>query len=365
MLPDPLQFTLDEPHHGSFRRMLTRHDARSAFDYDFDVDNSTLTTFLTCPRSFEFGTIYGRDTSYRDALNYGSAIHHALEHFYRHDALVEDVTASRRPSSVLDVLHEAFLDKPTDSDSWRTYEHAAESMRRYVRWHEQMPPWTLVEHDGSRAVELAFRLPLFVYEVGVADHPHIAPWPPTLVADAATGGVADLNASLGVTAVRRIHVNYTGKIDMIVEQDGALAVVDHKTTSIEGSTFWSQFNLSPQMIGYCWAASQLLDRPVRSAIIDALIGRKPTKTGIPHEYARQRYHYSAEQVDEWRADVECHVRTLLDNFMRGVFPRNTNSCYGKFPCQFRDVCPLPRNVQPTALRSGAFVPRTWSPLTTN
>jgi len=361
MLPDPAQFTLDEPHHGAFRRMLSRRTG-SAFDYDFDIDNSTLTTYLTCPRSFEFNAIYGRDTAYRDALNYGSAIHHALEHFYRHDAPLEDDNVGG--VGVLDVLHRAFLAKPTDSDSWRTFEHAAESIRRYIRWHEQMPPWSLVEHDGSRAVELAFRIPLFVYEVGFADHPHIAPWPPALVADAATGGVADLNTALGVTAVRRIHVNFTGKIDMIVEQDGALAVVDHKTTSIEGSTFWSQFTLSPQMLGYCWAASQLLDRPVRSAIIDALIGRKPTKTGIPHEYARQRYHYSAEQIDEWHADVESHIRTLLVNFMRGVFPRNTNSCYGKFPCQFRDVCPLPRNVQASALRSGAFVPRTWSPLET-
>ena len=362
MLPDPAQFLLDEPHHGAFRRMLSRRTG-SAFDYDLDIDNSSLSTFLSCPRSYEFNVIYGRDTAYRDALNYGSAIHHALEHFYRHDAPLESDDVDD-PSTVLGVLRRAFLAKPTDSDSWRTFEHAAESMRRYIRWHEQMPAWTLVEHNDQRAVELAFRIPLFVYEVGRVDHPQIAPWPPFLVADATPGAVSELNNALGVTAVRRIHVNYTGKIDMIVEQDGSLAIVDHKTTSVEGPSFWSQFTLSAQMLGYCWAATKLLQRPVRSAIIDALIGRKPTRTGVPYEYARQRFHYSNEHVDEWRADVESHIRTLLDNFMTGTFPRNTNSCYGKFSCQFRDVCPLPRNVQASALRSGAFVPRTWSPLET-
>ena len=368
MLDNPSQFLLDEPHHGHFRRLLRRTDV--PFEFDLDIDNSTLASYRSCPRSFEFSALYGRDTAYRDALNYGSAIHAALETFYRDDADLD---------TMLDVLRSAFHAKPTDSDSWRTFDHAAESLRRYLVWHAQMLPWTVLSDvvSGQRFVELPFRRHLFTYNTALRGHragmsdaacPTVLDWPLQLVAsniDTELSLVDALAAQSMKLAVTKIHVYYTGKIDMLVEQDGAVCVVDHKTTSIEGSTFWSQFTLSAQMRGYCWAASQLLDADVQNAVIDALIGRKPTKTGVAHEFSRMTFRYSREQLDAWRRDAECQIRTLLDQFVRGYFPTNTDSCYGKFPCQFREVCPLPASIQATALRSGAFVPRTWSPLTTH
>ncbi len=362
MLHNPSQFLLDESYHGEFRRLLRRTD--KPFEFDLDIDNTTLATFRSCPRAFEFYACYGRDTAHRDALNYGSAIHSALETFYRDDADYD---------VLCDVLRTSFHEKPTDSDSWRTFDHAAEAIRRYLVWHEQMLPWTVLQSaDGRRHVELPFRRYMFTYNVAHKVHSNVFPvvldWPIQLVAsnvDAEVSLVDSVAAQTMKLAVTKIHVHYTGKIDMLVEQDGAVAVVDHKTTSIEGSTFWSQFTLSAQMRGYCWAASQLLGTDVQRCVIDALVGRKPTKTGTPHEFSRMTFRYSNEQIDAWRYDAEQQCRTLLDQFVKGYFPTNTDSCYGKFPCQFREVCPLPLNTQATALRSGAFVPRTWSPLAHN
>ncbi len=356
MLNNPSQFLYDEQHHGTFRRMLRRVDGKPGH-YDLEIDNSALSTFLTCPRSYEYNVIYGRDTANRDALNYGSAIHHALEMFFRH---------ALDASDTIEHLQSAFHENPTASDSWRTLEHGAEAIRRYIAWHSQMPPWTILHDDaGNPRVENSFRYFLFSWS---PPKPLVLDWPIQLVAsnvDADTSLVDAVAATTMRTPVSQIDVYYTGKIDMLVELDGAVFVVDHKTTSIEGSTFWSQFNLSPQMRGYCRAASRMLSRPVQSAMIDAIIGRKPTKTGIPHEYSRQRFHYSDEQISAWHRATIAHIHVLLNMFVDGYFPENGNACYGKFPCQFRDVCTLPLNTQPSALRSGAFAPRTWSPLTTN
>lgn len=355
MLNNPEQFLLDEDAHGSFRRML-RRSTTQAGRYDLEIDNSALSNFLSCPRSYEYNVIYGRDTANRDALNYGSAIHHALEMFYKYDLDVEATIAA---------LQDAFHAKPTDSDSWRTFEHGAEAIRRYIAWHTQMPPWQLLsDRSGVRCVENSFRHFLFSW---VPERPLVLDWPIQLVADNVkeeTSLVDAVAARTMRTPVSQIDVYFTGKIDMLVEQDGTTFVVDHKTTSIEGSTFWAQFNLSRQMRGYCWAAAQMRGHAVNAAMIDAIIGRKPTKTGIAHEYSRQRYHYSNEQLADWHRSTVAHIHSLLEMFARGYFPENTDSCYGKFRCQFSDVCTLPRATQPSALRSGAFAPRTWNPLTT-
>lgn len=354
MLPQPSQFLHDETQQGPFRRFMRRVDGAPGH-FTVELDNSSLAMFRSCPRSYEYYAMYGRDSASRDALNYGSAMHQALEAYFRDDL---------DEPALLDVLQKAFHENPTDSDSWRTYEHAAESIRRYLAYHAQMLPWTIEFHGGQRCVELPFRYHLFDY----VPEKFVLDWPVQLVADNVaeeTSVVDAVAARTMATYVKHIAVFYTGKIDLIVQQNGHTVVVDHKTTSIEGATFWSQFVLSSQLLGYCWAATQMLQRPVSVAMIDALIGRKPTQrgSGVPHEYARRTFHYSDEQIAEWHNNTIVTVTRLLDNFVASFFPQNTDACYGKFPCAYREVCPLPRHMRASALRSGAFTARTWSPLT--
>lgn len=320
------------------RRLLTRLDEGH---YELCLDNTTLEKALTCPRSFEFYAVMGRDVGERDALNYGSALHRALElHF--HGEPLDAMIAS---------LVESFQKTPCSPDSWRNLDHAIESVRRYHALRAQLPPWRPLNIDGASAIELPFKLKLFdIQNVGLLTYPA-----PLVIAD---------EANDVPHVIETLSVYWTGKIDLITEVNGEVWAVDHKTTSIGGDTFWRAWQQSAQMHGYTWATSMLLGgRPVAGAIIDAIIGRKPTRTGVPYEFEQQHFAYTNEKVSEWLRDTEAHIRRLVSYLTNGYFPKATTWCANKYGlCPWFDVCSMSLPVQPQVLMSGMYTERTWNPL---
>ena len=65
-------------------------------------------------------------------------------------------------------------------------------------------------------------------------------------------------------------VNLHGIIDVIVEYQGDLYVVDHKTTGRIDSTWRHSFRLDAQMSAYVWAASETLGTRVRGIFINGI-----------------------------------------------------------------------------------------------
>lgn len=311
--------------------------------FSLNLDNSTMEK-LVCPRSFEFYSVFGRDTASRDPLTYGSAIHLALEHYF----------ATGDSEQMIPIMAKYFADNPTSDGSWRNLDHAVESMRRYVAIRQQLPAWTpITMPDGKKAVEVGFRLPLR------SDRVCLSSYPAELIC-------ADCPPDLGYVS-GMVDIFYTGKLDLIIHADepGEFDIVDHKTTSIGGPTFWQAFRLSPQMRGYAWATWQILGRPPRRVIVDAIIGRAPTAKGkgIAHDCEYQSYEYSADQITEWHRNVNSHIDTMLSYLGDGYFPENNHYCSNKYGmCSYFDVCSQRRNARHIILGSGQFADRTWSPV---
>src|SRR4030095_6104988 len=60
------------------------------------------------------------------------------------------------------------------------------------------------------------------------------------------------------------HLTYVGKMDLLVEQDGIVRPLDHKTTSRTGYLFDAQFKLSVQLTGYVVTAAVINGQPVHT-----------------------------------------------------------------------------------------------------
>lgn len=323
------------------RRLLTEI---SPGNYELCLDNTTLEKLLTCPRAFEFYAVYGRDSGQRDALNYGSALHTALEIFYKGGSL-EDMQ---------DSVAASFRERPSSPDSWRNFDHALEAVQKYHSWRQQllMLPWTPIVHEGRQMVETPFKLELFKME---RDTGSWFEYPKQLLVD---------SESKHQVAFDSITVYWTGKIDLIINHQDSPWPVDHKTTSIEGPTFWEAFKMSPQMLGYCWATQKILGREVPGVIIDALIGRPKTRTGISHTNQFQEFPYTQEKIQEWEHDTITHIKRIFGYLFDGYFPKSPVWCTNKYgKCPYFDVCTMSKKAQPQLLMSGQYAERTWNPLT--
>lgn len=299
-------------------------------DYELHVDNSSKELFETCARAAEYYSVHRREgISERAALFRGSVIHEALG------------IRKRRPLDDFEkeqVAHilTRYLDKDFGPDEWRTAEHAINSILLYNKqWPIKSEPFDLI----GGTTELPFRILL---------------------------GKAEINATVkthaGTFFVRNIYIYWTGIIDAIINY-GQTLVMDHKTTSILGPQFFDDFVLSSQMNGYVWSARKL-GYPAVGLLLDAIAGRRPTKTGVAHEYQRNRYYYEEAHLAEWERDTFTLITDFLEHLCRGYFPKSPKWCFGKYGrCQYWDVCSQLPDRRESLIKSDLYKPVTWSPLT--
>lgn len=67
---------------------------------------------------------------------------------------------------------------------------------------------------------------------------------------------------------------YCGRVDKIVNWDGVIAVLDHKTTSQLNANFFTSLEPSMQFDGYIWASRQMGHPYCNTIILDALLVAK-------------------------------------------------------------------------------------------
>lgn len=300
--------------------------------YELLVDNSSKELFETCSRAQFYYTVMRREgIAERPSLFRGTVIHGALA---RRMLGVSEADQLR-------YIMDAYKDKDFGPDEWRTCERAVETIQLYNKqWPAETEPFDLVVEDrnGRVAVEVPFKLYL-----GEA---HLDSW---------------VETHAGRFFVKKVLVYWTGIIDAVISYSGILLVMDHKTTSVLGTTFFDDFVLSSQMHGYVWAARKL-GWDCKGLFLDVLAGRKPTRTGIANEFQRQRYFYSEEHLAEWERDTFTLITDFLEHLCRGYFPKSPKWCFGKYGrCQYWDVCSqLPQN-RKQMLDSELFKNVTWDP----
>lgn len=282
------------------------------------IDNSSLERFVTCPRSAEYHLIEGREMPSSPAPAFGSRIHECLEYTYGH---AFDEKTWRH---CLRILETRYLEAPFPEDEWRTFDLAVDLMSRYFNKYQ------LDLHTNKPlSLERSFSLPLCTFQVNATLK---------VTGEKLLGEVGNQQ----LVYVNKVHVYWSGKIDMLMENraNGIITVWDTKTTSMMGPSFWDDFKISNQIIGYVWAAKQLfnLDK-YPPALINALGIRKPTKFGKQIELDRMPLVYDEYLVNEWIQDVQYLVLDFIAHLKQGYFPKATKWCLGKYSkCQYHSVC---------------------------
>lgn len=298
------------------------------------IDNSSLERFTTCARSAQYYLVDRREPSgLKSALYFGSAIHAALEIFYgEYDGKVTEVL----PEFLMKVqaAMEPMFPANQDVDEWRTLDKAMETIISYVAATE-FDIFQVYQHDNKPFVEQYFELPM--------------------------GDILFQESFDGIYH-ERLQVMWTGRIDLIVKQDHALWVMDHKTTSIVGQNFFADFLNSSQALGYVWAAQQLLGQEVSGLYLNAIAARKPSKTGKPFELGRQKFPYDQSRIEEWHYNTLTLIGDFCANLQRNFFPMETKWCVGKYgQCPYLDICSLPPQGREMVLHSNLYQNVTWTP----
>lgn len=312
---------------------------------EFAIDNSTLEKFAVCPKSAEYYVVYRRERGGSSALPFGSAIHAGLEAYYLTNRDLDKAIA-------------AYMDyigrHPLPLGTWRTTDHGLEILQKYHKRYANDTLRPITTSDG-KAVEIRFKLCLGEIDLD---------GPTELRYSRRTLLGPDVDLPDAPLSIRKIVVYWTGKIDLLAREYGELWVVDHKTTSILGQTFWDQFQFSPQTLGYTYASYQVFSERPAGAIINCLALREPTPSGKPIRFERQEFRYSHEHVEEWKNDTMTLTADFLSHLVRGNFPRARSWCIGKYgKCPYFDVCTSNPASRESILFSPSFSNVTWNPLT--
>lgn len=156
---------------------------------------------------------------------------------------------------------------------------------------------------------------------------------------------------------------YTGKLDRIIDLQGAYYVEDHKSSSMLRADFFQQFELHNQMLGYVTLAGILTGLPIRGVRINAIIcSPKNTK------YERQTIAFEPSVLEEWQSvydrylyDIEHEERKVRDGDP-SAFPPNYNACAHKYGiCQFQSICTLSMKHRERAIEQD-FPVNPWNPM---
>lgn len=349
----------------------------------FIIDNSGLELLQTCARAHEYNRLRKRILAAgKPALDFGSAIHLALEWRYRN--CKNDSPGVFDEDEQADVLSTFFAEHPMPEDDFRNLNYAMELIKRYnIKY--AIEPFNLMEYaepiacghcegkgwsqphlnttsseldkeatipcpfcqgtgENSVMVELPFLLPLFTYEVNG--------FPP-------------------------IPILYSGRIDLPVTWDEQLIIIDHKTTSMIGGNYFEEAKLSAQQQGYAWAFEQLTGQKVGGYCINALRSKD-----VP-QYVRNGKSYNGttaaqwweeslqrditylrpNQLEEWKHNTIELIHRFFWHYIRGYFPMETKWCFGKFgKCPYFETCILPPESRETMLMSDRYTNNEWSPL---
>lgn len=344
------------PEKDAVPRRLFRPVPDEPDNYVMEIDNSSLELFSVCHKAaFNYLVLARENSSPAAALSFGTAIHKALDIRMRYG-----LTPATEQQMFQEVVNH-FAKHPLPHTEWRSVDRAINELKRYNKKFRDPEAFEVcVDTNDEPLVEMPFNFPFMTVEVN-----KWVPYQPSQICQT-TANLKQPWENCPVrkdTYIGRIYVVWTGRIDAIVRLDKNIWVMDHKTNSRGGESFYDDFIIANQMRGYTWAANQLTDLPIAGLLLNSLTIRPPTEKAATSDFQRRQYPYRQDQIDEWVEDTQELILTFLSALEKGKFPQETKWCHGKYGrCQYLNNCVLPAKDRPEHLSSHLYRDVTWSPL---
>lgn len=299
------------------------------------IDNSSSSQWFSCfAAGLYSGALKRMNARSRSPLAFGGAVHAGLESFFRGEQDWRGRALADAAITELDSL----------GDPRRNTNKLMDLMESYCLEYSRNPSmqFDILTIDGKPAVEKSFVVPL--------------------------GKVSFDAQTLTNLQAREVNINWSGKLDLLTKYEGALCMVDHKTTSVMGEKFIDDKIRSTQMLGYTYAARflarELFDNmPVYGARINALASRS-----AGYEFKIFDIPYPDWKVKEWQEETLGAIKALitqLDIFLStGMAIPTREHCVTKYgKCAYFDVCDAaPQMRDRIIFDDDYFFKSDWSPL---
>jgi hypothetical protein len=258
---------------------MQRSTVPNAFDY------TALSTFLRCRKRYYWRHVRGIvGKAPQLAPEFGRCIHKALNIWF--------TTHDEKQS--IEAFTGSFVEDATDEK--RTIAVGVKLLNLYMEKYE---------HEGFKviAAELPFSAPVKAYTA---------------------------------------EFNLIGRIDKIIEWDGAILVMDHKTTSRLGYEFFYKIKPNMQFDGYIWAARQLGYPTCSGILLDALLVAKglvvPAQLAKLQPLGRDVSMRTDKELDRYIRNISLIVLDIRECYEIDTWYENTESCCDFIECPYRRIC---------------------------
>lgn len=294
------------------------------------LDNTTLETYTTCPKKFQYRMIDkirpNRESQY---FAFGIAVHHGMEHYYKHkpwsyyDVALRDVDAVEDAVDSLKDVEEKDLEVLINTDDHRNYQRVIDCIQLY---HDNFSGEALsvFEYNGVPVVEKSFAFPILRIETDTTI------W----------------------------TVVYCGRIDALINVGDKVYILDHKTASTKPKSWASKYEYpSNQFIGYLVGASVVFNVQVSGVLVNLFhILKRETN------FDRAHIAYSKEQTEEWLTKVQGTATSMIHNIEDNHFEMYSTGCYGMYgKCMFQAICGAEQKLRPAIIKAEYIVDE-WKPL---
>ncbi len=270
-----------------------------------EFDYTMMSTFLTCQRKYDFRMnrgLVGKSTM--SAPEFGKAIHCALDEWYK----------SFDPDAAIEVFKANFKEN-LELDDKRTNKMGEWIIRNYDEKYRDQPFKVL-----STEQEFTVKLP---------------------------------NGN-----------SLIGRIDKIIEWDGAVWVMDHKTTSMLGANYMKMHTPNLQFSGYVYAAQQLGFTKCVGVLVDAILVAK----GLLEASSRAKLtpllrdfaYRSANDIHEYMQIASEIQGQIASNEVVDTWLPNWESCSDYGECPYRKICKEPIEYRERIIASEYKVDQ-WDP----
>ena len=268
-------------------------------------DYTAMSTFLTCRRKYELRINKGYVRQWEpSAPNFGSAIHHALDNWY----------VNKDAGKAIEVFNANYTED-LKIDDRRTKRMGEWIINNYHSQYKDQP-WELVESETC-------------FEVALPN-----------------------------------NNKFIGRIDKVIKWDGCFWIVDHKTTTSLGSTFFHMAEPNFQFPGYVWAKKQL-GVEVSGVIVDAILAAKGLLPGTSKNtnltpLARCDIYYKEEALQEWLESALKIQRDIGECEVSQEWYPNFDACTDYGGCTYRQVCKEESGIRQRILDADYLI-EPWNP----
>lgn len=300
-----------------------------------EINNSSLSYLLSCGRKSWYALerkLVSEGGS--PALVFGTAIHAAMEIFYR-----EPRTNRSIPPGFAEICEELSVGALTLNDPTIPDHFLFEAMRAF--WAKSEPLMLLPLSDKRSQGNGIWTLKHY-FETYINDQYEVY--------SDKSGPMVERLEYLDIYSDDKLVIRLFGTIDVVLKDSstGQIMPADHKTSSQLGSDFYNRLKPNHQYTGYMLLAREKLGLDTNFFLVNALQVKERPKTsrGTPPNFARQITTRDDQDFHEFKLTVVDAVKRYLTWKSEGFWPMGqVNECASFGGCQYLDICAAPNAIR--------------------